>query len=334
MRLWSIEGSQIFRKSGLIKVAMAKIHNSISSTGNKGVKQLNLNLFRKCGVLPPLLLLMLGLLLATGCLRLEASQGGIAPSAEEASPPHLQLDFASRVSCVALCAEGNVVLWGNETLPYLLLNASFYNDGRPEKSTKYMMMEVDPNKEQPFKICKNARAPPGNYTCVLEAWGPDGKLGSETRECEVARDSFAPKESAAEKAYGNLPPSQREAGPAAQEDNPFVFLPEPQPEEKQPAKGSELDKIAQSSERISSKDMKQEDTVDAIEPTETTNGSRESLDAVAKEKTGLVGSSGSKKYHLPECRYAANIRPENRIYFADEKDARKQGYQPCRVCFP
>jgi hypothetical protein len=281
-----------------------------------------------------LLLLVFGLLCATGCIRsgLEASQGGIAPTQEETSPPHLEMDFVSRVSSVALCAEGGVVLWGDQPLPYLLLSATFCNDGRPEKSTKYMMMEVDTKKMQPFKICKNARVPPGNYTCALEAWGPDGMLGTETRACEVAKDSFASQETTAVQAYGHLPQSQRDVSPTAQEENPFEFLPELQLEEKQPAKSSELDKMAQSSERITSRDEGNEPIVVASEPMEPTNGGGERLDGVAEEKAGLVGSSGSKKYHLPECRYAAKIQAANMVHFSDEEEARRQGYQPCRVC--
>lgn len=281
-----------------------------------------------------MILLMLGLLFVAGCLRLEAPEGGIDSSQEVISPPPLEMDFASRVSSLALCAEGNVILWGDKTLPYLLLNATFWNDGRLEKSTKYMMMEVDPKKEQPFKICKNARAPPGNYTCTLEAWGPDGKLGTETRACEVARASFASQETKAGEAYGHLTPPEMDVLLQAQKENPFAFPEASQPEEKQPAKGPELEKTAQSSEKIASKDVEPDDVAVASEPMEAIEENREHMEGAAEEKTGLVGSSGSKKYHLPECRYAANIRPENRIYFADEEEARKQGYQPCRVCFP
>ena len=295
---------------------------------------MNLNFFRKCGVLPPLLLLMLGLLFVAGCLRLDAPEGGIDSSAEETARPALEMDFASRVSSVALCVEGNVVLWGDESLPYLLLNAAFCNDGRPEKSTRYMMIDVDPKKELPFKICKNARAPPGNYTCTLEAWGPDGKLGTETRACEVAQASFASQETTVGEAYGHLTPSEMDVFLQAQKENPFAFPEASQPEEKQPVKGPELEKTAQSSERISSNDVEPDDVAVASEPMEATEESREHMEGVTEEKTGLVGSSGSKKYHLPGCRYAANIRPENRIYFADEEEARKQSYQPCRVCFP
>lgn len=278
-----------------------------------------------------MLLLMLGLLFAMGCLRLDASEKDIDSSAEEAAQPALEMDFASRVSSIDLCAEGRVVLWGGRTLPYLLLNATFCNDGRPEKSIKYMMIEVDAKKEQPFKICKNARAPPGNYTCTLEAWGPEGLLGTETRACEVAQASFAPQEA---NAHEQLMPSRVDVILPAQEENPSTFPQESRPEEAQPAKGPEMDEMAQSSERIASNDKAPDDTAVTGGPMEGTEKSKGLLEGAAGEKTGLVGSSGSKKYHLPECRYAAKIRAENIVHFADEEEARKQGYQPCRVCFP
>ena len=48
----------------------------------------------------------------------------------------------------------------------------------------------------------------------------------------------------------------------------------------------------------------------------------------------FVASSTSKKYHLPECRYALKIKQENRIYFHSHEEAEKEGYLPCKVCNP
>ena len=48
----------------------------------------------------------------------------------------------------------------------------------------------------------------------------------------------------------------------------------------------------------------------------------------------LVASSTSKKYHLPDCRYALKIKPENRISFQSAKEAKSQGYRPCKSCHP
>jgi hypothetical protein len=303
----------------------------MGSTGNEGVDQLNLNLFRKCGILPPLLLLMLGLLLTTGCIKsgLQGSHGETAPLQGMTSSPALEMDFISGVSSGLLWAEGNVVLWGDEILPYLILNATFYHDGRPEKSIRYMMIEVEPQKELPFKICKNAQMPPGNYTCSLEARGPDGQLGTETRTCEIARDSFAAQETTAGEAYGQMQQSHRDVSPA--EEYPFVFLQEPLQEEEKPANGLDVEKAAGSSEVVPSDNI---DMAMASEPAEARDEGAEKMEGAAGEMTDLLGSSSSKKYHLPGCRYVAKIRPENLVHFASETEAREQGYQPCRICLP
>mgnify|MGYP000892792595 CR=1 FL=1 len=47
-----------------------------------------------------------------------------------------------------------------------------------------------------------------------------------------------------------------------------------------------------------------------------------------------VGSIESNKYHLPTCRWAEQIKPENRIWFDSEEEAQKAGYEPCKVCNP
>jgi hypothetical protein len=40
----------------------------------------------------------------------------------------------------------------------------------------------------------------------------------------------------------------------------------------------------------------------------------------------FVGSRNSDKYHLPKCSSAKRIKPENRVCFASEEDAKKRGY--------
>ena len=47
-----------------------------------------------------------------------------------------------------------------------------------------------------------------------------------------------------------------------------------------------------------------------------------------------VGSTLSDKYHILTCRYAGEILPENRIWFADKTEAQAAGYVPCGVCRP
>lgn len=47
-----------------------------------------------------------------------------------------------------------------------------------------------------------------------------------------------------------------------------------------------------------------------------------------------VGSINSDKYHLPSCRWAKKILPENKIEFHSREAAVKAGYKPCKVCKP
>jgi len=51
-----------------------------------------------------------------------------------------------------------------------------------------------------------------------------------------------------------------------------------------------------------------------------------------KKNCAYVGSKNSNKYHLPSCRYAKGIKPENLVCFASKEDALKRGYQPDTNC--
>ena len=48
----------------------------------------------------------------------------------------------------------------------------------------------------------------------------------------------------------------------------------------------------------------------------------------------LVGSIEGHTYHHPSCRWAKNIRDENRICFASTKTAESRGYSACNTCKP
>ena len=45
-----------------------------------------------------------------------------------------------------------------------------------------------------------------------------------------------------------------------------------------------------------------------------------------------VGSIDSDKYHIPGCRFAENILPENEVWFDTAEEAQSAGYEPCGVC--
>ena len=53
------------------------------------------------------------------------------------------------------------------------------------------------------------------------------------------------------------------------------------------------------------------------------------------QSTGVyVGSVDSDKYHIPGCRHAEKILPENEIWFDTEEEASAAGYSPCGTCKP
>ena len=56
---------------------------------------------------------------------------------------------------------------------------------------------------------------------------------------------------------------------------------------------------------------------------------------INKLKGGMfVASSNSKKYHRSSCKFSKEIPAQNKIYFNSSNEAKKQGYEPCKVCKP
>jgi len=57
---------------------------------------------------------------------------------------------------------------GNGSLPYLMLNATLVGDGRsPLVRTKYLLMQLEPNRDYSFDISKNMRIPTWETTTAL-----------------------------------------------------------------------------------------------------------------------------------------------------------------------
>lgn len=50
------------------------------------------------------------------------------------------------------------------------------------------------------------------------------------------------------------------------------------------------------------------------------------------QNCAYVGSKNSNKYHLPTCRWAKQIKPENRVCFSSEDEAKSRGYLPDKNC--
>lgn len=66
----------------------------------------------------------------------------------------------------------------------------------------------------------------------------------------------------------------------------------------------------------------------------TANKAPENSANLTANKQGcvFVGSKNSNKYHLPTCRWAKNIKPENLVCFGSVEDAVAKNYQPDKTC--
>ncbi len=72
-----------------------------------------------------------------------------------------------------------------------------------------------------------------------------------------------------------------------------------------------------------------------INPNAAGNNNKESGELVGAENPQecmFVGSKNSDKYHLPDCRYAKNIKSENLVCFSSIEEAEKQGYVAAGCC--
>lgn len=58
----------------------------------------------------------------------------------------------------------------------------------------------------------------------------------------------------------------------------------------------------------------------------------QSLPEAQKQTGQFVASKNSNKYHLPTCRFAKKIKPENQVWFSSAAEAEARGYQPCGTC--
>lgn len=291
---------------------------------------MSLTFFSKCGITLLLFPIVLALFCMTGCIE-KAPQLSQAPSpmaehqlAEEL-PSSLQVDFDAEVSSSLFRVRGNIMVPGNGSIPFLLLNATLSQGGLALQSTKYMLMDVEPGGDHGFEISKNMKISPGSYNCTLEVAGPKASLACETRRCKASIPWIEP--SPVVKPAVNLPPetASKKAEQKVQEE-----------EAKEVAEESRALSKASSEEAASRKEDSQAEN--ASQENDSSSQAGASLKASSTLSSGqegmFAGSSTSKKYHRLDCRYAAKIKPENKIYFSGEEDARQQGYLPCKICNP
>lgn len=66
-----------------------------------------------------------------------------------------------------------------------------------------------------------------------------------------------------------------------------------------------------------------------------TPGEEENEDNTNKGDPDYILNTNSKKFHTPDCRYAENIKDENREeYYGSRQDLIDDGYEACKTCKP
>jgi len=310
------------------------------STGNKGVEQLALKIFRMCGPLAGLVL-FLALSALTGCIDQnadlrEASSLNPLPVPGNASL-RAEIDFNSQVGDSLLRAWGDLILWGNSSLPYIIINATWYKEGRAVSFAKYMLIDVQGGRAYGFDISKNLRLLPGDYSCTLEVVSPGGSLISQNRGCLASE--FRDQTSVQPGAVGNelfaWPAEETAFQDQAATESPRAGL------ESSPAgsAGGEDGQVTEDSQVQVSDIQPQADegqSAEAVDELKISDRSPNSSEDVGTSSPSgsLVGSTSSSKYHQLNCRYAAKIKPQNRVYFASIEEAVERGYEACKSCSP
>jgi hypothetical protein len=267
-----------------------------------------INFFSKCGI--PLILfpLILALFCTMGCLE-KPPEISVSPSTVlqyQKEDPLAQMDFDAELQSDLFAARGNIMLSGNNSLAYLMLNATLCQGDIVQFSTKYLLMQIDPNRDYSFEISKNVKIPAGEYDCILVAEGPQGVLAEESRRVSLV--------SGQKPVFEQVPwPVELDEKVFGQEDEDVL------PKKIANDAAEKEDVVAMASKKSGSA---------------SAGGSLQTSSTLSKENGTFMGSITSKKYHRLDCRYALKIKPENCIYFQSIGEAEGQGYLPCKVCNP
>jgi hypothetical protein len=276
---------------------------------------LEIKFFRKCGI--PLLIfsIVLALFCIAGCLERssELPKTPAVPVGLRIDLP-LEMDFDSELRNDLFCVRGNIMLPGNSSLAYILLNATLCQGSIVQFDTKYLLMEPHSGEDYSFEIAKNVKIPAGEYVCILEAEGPQGLLAKESRIVSLVSE---------QKPAFDLIPWPEDLDP----DNKVSNREDEQVQSEE--EGSVQNKLSEGAaeEKSSGVVTREEEEPDAAADSLQASSSQE-----AEGK--FVGSITSKKYHRLDCRYALKIKPDNRVYFKSREDAEGQSYLPCKVCSP
>jgi len=367
----------------------------LDSTGNQGVDQLYLKIFRMCGATLLLFHLILVFSFISGCIELgsqsiHSSVAGVPDLQSEEWSGRLRMEIEPQLRSDLFSLQGDAVLTGNGTLPYLMLNATLRQGKATVVSTKYLLLDLEPDRDYSFEIAKNIKLLPGEYICILEASGPGGALASESRRCSLEEDpaSFSPSalssqglislsdaralfadhpqdDRSIDGSIGRARAEEEDDGQAKgahgdkSEDDEREDEDEVDGSANKPSLGEErtelkaevevpaegLGEDASKLEFPDGEDISSlpgdsvfiegsNESEQAGEPSRYDLNQEDFASAIGEPEQRFVGSSTSKKYHLPDCRYAQKIKPENRVYFQSAKEAERQGYTPCKSCHP
>ena len=267
----------------------------------------------------------------------------------------LHMDYDVELSRDLFRLQGDLLLPGAANLGYILLNASLQKEEIPIFSTKYLLMQIEPNREYGFEICKICRLESGEYDCILKAESPQGIIAEEVRKVslEGSRDRLEGWSQAEEMAFWRMIEEYEREGDVGEAD-----VGEGEGDEREKIEGDENEKDKEMEGEAAAEeggiqgsvdgenDPKADDDVGKTSLTEPSYsesspialfsgyGARDDENRISSHEESLVGSKSSRKYHHPDCRFAQKIKPENLISFSGVEDAKREGYLPCKFCNP
>ncbi len=270
---------------------------------------------------------------------------------DQVSDSRLEMDYDVELSRDLFRLQGDLLFPGAADLGYILLNASLRKEKSPVLSTKYLLMQIEPDHEYGFEICKSCRIESGDYDCILRAEAPQGLIAEEVRKVSLVESRDRPEvwSQAEEAAFWQMIEEYERAEDVERE------MEEEDGGDEYASKEDERD------EDVGKEDERDEDGIEdnggggyelnandvgkesLQEPSHSESSSialflgypaRGDEDEISSHEAILVASKSSKKYHRPDCRFAQKIKPENLISFSSFEDARREGYLPCKVCNP
>lgn len=318
----ALQGTSAFRMNWgpLDKLSLSnkRVNHLMLSTGNEGVAQMIVKIINKLCIAAVLISLPMALFSIEGCLEKPSapSQEPSLALEDQMTNSGLQMDYDVELSSDLFRVKGNLLFAGNKQLPYVFINATLGQGQSAIITTRYLMMQIEPERECGFEICKSCSLSAGEYDCALSVEASEGILAEDVRKVSLAQGKSGI------------------GGWSEAEEAAFWRMIEENEREEDKGRGN-FGEEETSGEGASEEDEEREDAGEAKAGARVESDAMAEADRPASEEEDLlVGSITSKKYHRPDCRYAQKIKPENLISFSSIDEARTQGYIPCKVCNP